>query len=287
MSATGEGQMDLIDLHHMGRERVIGSWLVDDVIVDPGPTSCLQALLEGLGDVRPRALALTHIHLDHAGAAGALAQRFDDLEIWVHERGARHLSDPTKLIASAGRLYADQMQTLWGESLPVPAERIRVLGGGEQLGPFEVIYTPGHASHHVSYLHRGTGRLFGGDVTGVRIARDAPVLAPTPPPDIDLAAWRHSLDLIERCSPSGLICTHFGLYSDVAEHLAKLRACLDRFEQLIEEEHDRKSFLERLRAQIAAECTPDIAATYEHAMPPSQTFEGLERWRLTARRASS
>src|ERR1700731_2523398 len=110
-----------IDLHPLGRERVICAWVVDDVIVDPGPSSCVETLLEQLGDWRPRALALTHIHLDHAGAAGVLVRRWPDLEVWVHERGAPHTIDPTKLLASAKRLYGDDMDRLWGEVAPVPA----------------------------------------------------------------------------------------------------------------------------------------------------------------------
>jgi glyoxylase-like metal-dependent hydrolase (beta-lactamase superfamily II) len=268
--------MRLIDLRHLGRERVIGSWLIGDVIVDPGPASCLERLLDGIGEVRPRALALTHIHLDHAGGTGSLVRHFPEIEVWVHERGAKHIVDPSKLLQSAGRLYGKDMERLWGEVLPVPAEQLRVLSGGERIGPFRVAYTPGHASHHVSYLHDDSGCVFGGDVTGVRISERGPVLAPTPPPDIDLKAWRRSLDLIEQWSPSAVICTHFGLYSEVSEHLAKLRACLDEFERraLL---GDRDLFIQWLREEIASSVEAATAAVYEQAMAPSQSFEGLER----------
>src|SRR6202011_343205 len=179
----------------------------------------------------PRTIALTHIHLDHAGATGALLRLFPDAEGWVHERGAPHLIDPTRLLESATRLYGRDMERLWGEVLPVPRERVRVLVGGESLGPFRVAYTPGHASHHVSYLHEPSGRAFTGDVTGVRI-NGAAVLAPTPPPDIDLGAWRASLELIEGGGPRSLAVTHFGSYDDVADHLAGLREQLERGEAL-------------------------------------------------------
>src|SRR5205807_194237 len=154
----------------LGRPHVIGAWVVGDVIIDPGPASCLDTLLAGLGDERPRALLLTHIHLDHAGASGSLVQRWPDLEVYVHQRGARHMASPDRLIDSARRLYGDDMDRLWGEVLPVPEANLRVLHGDESLfdGEFEVAYTPGHASHHVSYLHDGTA--FVGDVGGVRIA---------------------------------------------------------------------------------------------------------------------
>src|SRR5665213_2116445 len=177
---SGGGQ--LVDLMHLGRSRAIGAWLVGDVIVDPGPSSCLAQLLAALDGRSPRVIALTHIHLDHAGATGALLRRFPDAEVWVHERGAPHLIDPSKLLVSATRLYGDQMELLWGEVLPVPAERTRVLRGGETIDGFRVADTPGHASHHVSYLHEASGRAFTGDVAGVRIS-GGPVLAPTPPPD--------------------------------------------------------------------------------------------------------
>src|SRR5207248_9681553 len=141
------------------------------------PTSCLERLLPALERRPPRALALTHIHLDHAGAAGSIVRRLPDTEVWVHERGAPHLIDPARLLESAARLYGDDMGRLWGEVLAVPRERLRLLRGGEVVGPFQVAYTPGHASHHVSYLHEPTGCAFTGDVTGVRIA-DGSVLAP-------------------------------------------------------------------------------------------------------------
>src|SRR6056297_1263431 len=104
--------MELIDLKHLGRERVIGSWLLDGVLIDPGPESCMKTLLDGLAGRSPKVIALTHIHLDHAGATGSLLRRFPDAEVWVHQRGARHLVDPSKLLASAGRLYGQDMDRL-------------------------------------------------------------------------------------------------------------------------------------------------------------------------------
>ncbi|MGA3361111.1 MAG: MBL fold metallo-hydrolase, partial [Solirubrobacteraceae bacterium] len=160
---------------------------------------------------------------------------------------------------------------------PIEPERIRVLVGGEQIGSFQVLYTPGHASHHVSYLHEDSGRLFGGDVVGVRITSKGPVLAPTPPPDIDLASWRRSLELIESLSPRALVATHFGIHGEVARHLRELRECLDEFERragsLTQDE-----FAAQLRSQIASRTTPAIAACYEQAMAPAQSYAGLRRW---------
>jgi glyoxylase-like metal-dependent hydrolase (beta-lactamase superfamily II) len=244
-------EAELVDLLHLGRPQVIGAWLVGDVVVDPGPSSCLDRLLPALERRPPRAIALTHIHLDHAGASGTLLRRFPDAELWVHERGAPHLIDPRRLLDSATRLYGEAMQRLWGEVLPVPAERVRVLTGGERLGPFRVAYTPGHASHHVSYLHEPSARAFTGDLTGVRIA-EGPVLAPTPPPDIDLQAWRGSLDVIAGWSPSALAVTHFGDYEDVQEHLAALREQLERVEAMAGE-LDEVAFASAIRTEVGGE----------------------------------
>ena len=159
-----------IDVMHLGRDRVICAYEVDGLIVDPGPTTGLETLLEGLGGAEPRGLLLTHIHLDHAGASGRLVQRFPELTVYVHERGAPHLLDPERLVKSARQLYGDDMDRLWGEVVAVPEANVRTLSGGETIeGGMRVEYTPGHASHHVSYLHEATGEAFVGDVAGVRI----------------------------------------------------------------------------------------------------------------------
>ncbi len=275
---------ELIDLRHLGRPGVIGAWRLGDTIVDPGPSSTLPVLLAALGPRPPRVLALTHIHLDHAGASGSLARLFPDLEIWVHERGAPHLADPSRLLASASRLYGQDMERLWGEVLPVPAERIRVLKGGEELGDMRVAYTPGHASHHVTYLHQPTRWAFSGDVAGVRMAT-GPTMAPTPPPDIDLDSWRASIEQLERWEPSALAVTHFGAHRDVAGHLAELRRYLDEV-QADAAQLDEREFADQVRARVAARgADADIAATYEQAMPPAQSYAGLRRALDRARQA--
>ena len=276
MFDSSSAEPQLIDLMHLGRAKVIGAWRIGDVIVDPGPSSCLGELLAALARHPPRVLALTHIHLDHAGAAGSLVRRFPDAEVWVHERGAAHLSDPSKLLASARRLYGEDMDRLWGEVLPVPADRLRVLRGGEVIGEFEVAYTPGHASHHVSYLHLPTRRAFTGDVTGVRIG-EGRVMAPTPPPDIDVEAWQVSLDLVEAWRPAALSLTHFGNYDDVAGHLAAARAALDYERELVLGSSE-EGFCAAIRAAISSSGAADAAAAYEQAMPPEQSYSGLRRY---------
>src|SRR3954469_5958022 len=193
--------MRQIDVLHRGREKVIACFEVDGILVDPGPQSCEETLLTGLAGERPRALSLTHIHLDHAGAAGTLVRRWPDLEVWVHERGAPHMADPSKLLASAARLYGDEMNVLWGETLPVPRENLRVLGDEDDLGGgMSSFYTPGHASHHVTFFHEPSGAAFTGDVAGVRSGA-RPRMAPTPPPDVDREAWETSLRPIEERRP--------------------------------------------------------------------------------------
>ncbi len=170
----------------------------------------MDTLLEALGDEQPRALLLTHIHLDHAAATGALVRRWPELEVYVHERGAPHLVDPSRLLASAERLYGDQMERLWGEIVPVPEANVRSLAGGETVLGMRVAYTPGHASHHVSYLHEDSGTAFTGDVAGVRIPPSSFIVPPTPPPDIDIEAWEESIGIVEGWQPQRLALTHFG-----------------------------------------------------------------------------
>ncbi len=202
--------MRQIDVLHRGREKVIACFEVDGILVDPGPQSCEDTLIEALGGERPRALLLTHIHFDHAGAAGALVRRWPDLDVYVHERGAPHMANPEKLVASAARLYGGEegLRETWGEVVPVPEERLKVLRGGEEVLGFKVEYTPGHASHHVCYFKDGVA--FVGDMAGVRIPPHDLTLAPTPPPDIDVEAWERSLDTIAAWEPETLAMTHFG-----------------------------------------------------------------------------
>ncbi len=277
--------MRLIDLHHVGRARVIGCWEVDGVLIDPGPESSVTTLLAAL-TAPPRALLLTHIHLDHAGATGALVARWPDLPVYVHERGAPHLVDPSRLLASAERLYGDQMDHLWGRVLPVPAERLEILSGGERILDFEVACTPGHASHHVSFLHRPTRRAFVGDAGGVRTPPSPLVVPPTPPPEVDLEAWEDSLGRLAAWSPRSLGLTHFGSIEEPAAHLAlvgrRLREVAERARTL-----DSESFQGVLRAEIAAAADAETAAATVQAIPPEQQYLGLERyWRKRAEAAA-
>jgi glyoxylase-like metal-dependent hydrolase (beta-lactamase superfamily II) len=277
--------MRIIDLVHVGRERVIGCWQVGDVLVDPGPSSCIERLLEGLAGQPPEALLLTHIHLDHAGATGSLVRRWPELEVYVHERGARHLADPSRLLESARRLYGEDMDRLWGEVVPVPEASLRILAGGERIrGGFEVAYTPGHASHHVSYLYEGTA--FVGDVAGVRITPASLTIPPTPPPDIDLEAWHDSIDRIRAWSPDRLAFTHFGAAEDVDAQLDEVGARLDEWAARVREQ-PLEEFKEGVRRDIETGGEPGTLDAYVQAASPDQLYAGLERyWRKRAEAGS-
>jgi glyoxylase-like metal-dependent hydrolase (beta-lactamase superfamily II) len=266
-----------IDVRQLGHERVICCFLLGDVLIDCGPASRVDTLLEELGDARPRVLALTHIHLDHAGAAGTLVERWPDLEVWVHERGAPHLLDPTKLLASATRLYGDDMDRLWGEVLPVPQANLRVLRGGETLDGLEVAYTPGHASHHVSYWHPQTRTAFVGDVAGVRAAGSHYVLAPTPPPDIDLERWHDSIARLREWQPRALAITHFGSFADVSWQLDAIERSLELAARRARE-LPLEAFVAETRAEIEADDAARQAAAYSLGAPLDQCYAGLERY---------
>jgi glyoxylase-like metal-dependent hydrolase (beta-lactamase superfamily II) len=267
-----------IDVLHLGRDRVICCWHVGDVLVDPGPTSSVDTVLEALDGREPKALLLTHIHLDHAGASGTLVERWPDLEVYVHERGAPHLQRPEKLLESARRLYGADMDRLWGEVKPVPERNLRVLSGGETvMGGFEVEYTPGHASHHVSYFRGGVAYV--GDTGGVRIEPAGLPIPPTPPPDIDLEAWHASLDVIAGRRPDRLALTHFGGWDDVDFQLGTLSRRLDAW-AAVARERDEAGFIEAMTEEIARASDDDLdtEAAYAQAAPPDQLYAGLARY---------
>jgi len=269
-----------IDILHLGREKVLCTWRVGDLIIDPGPTTCADTLVQALGGRVPKAILLTHIHLDHAGATGELVRRWPDVEVYCHERGARHMIDPSKLINSASMLYKEQMEVLWGEIVPVPEESVRILTGGETIaleGGIEVAYTPGHAQHHVSYLHLDSGTAFVGDVAGVRIPPGGAVIAPTPPPDINVEVWHESIDLIERWAPNALGLTHWGRVDDPAAQLEAVRRCLDDHAALARD-LDPEEFATAVRERLARDVGREVAEAYFQAAPPDQLHAGLARY---------
>jgi glyoxylase-like metal-dependent hydrolase (beta-lactamase superfamily II) len=271
--------MRAIDTRHLGNDKVICCWDVDGVLVDPGPQSTEATLLEALDGLAPSAILLTHIHFDHAGVCGALARRWPGLPIYVHELGAPHLASPERLVASAARLYGGEegLVRLWGEVVPVPEENLRVLRGGETvLDGFRVEYTPGHASHHVSFLHQPSGTAFVGDVAGVRIPSSDYVLVPTVPPELDVEAWERSIALVERWAPACLAITHFGRVDDVGPHLAATR---ERMHELVAlaGKHGVEAFSAGLLGRVAARAG-DVADRYTQAAPPELLYLGARRY---------
>jgi glyoxylase-like metal-dependent hydrolase (beta-lactamase superfamily II) len=285
--------MRVIDVMHLGRPHVIGCWEVEGVLVDPGPESSLGTVLEAIGDEQPRAVLLTHIHLDHAAATGAMVRRWPGLEVYVHERGAPHLVDPSKLLASAERLYGDKLNYLWGEILPVPEENVRILRGGETVLGMEVAYAPGHASHHVCYFHSESGTAFVGDVAACRIPPSNLIVPPTPPPDIDIEVWEESLDTVAAWQPARLALTHFGaVEDDVPGHVeavrAKLREEAELARQMQKPEYDADNE-ERIRSALAAEgIDGDTVDELLQAVPTAYQWSGLDRyWRKKAEREAA
>jgi glyoxylase-like metal-dependent hydrolase (beta-lactamase superfamily II) len=223
----------VLDLNWMGRPHSIAAVLLESgghhAILDPGPASTLETLRaelqsRGLSVSDLNAILLTHIHLDHAGASGSLLRENPNLRVFVHSNGAAHLADPSKLLASAGRLWGDDLPRLFGETLAVPEQNIQILEGAETLmagtRKLEVIYTPGHASHHVTYFDEREGVAFAGDTAGIRIANGPYIMPATPPPDIDLAVWEQSFAAILDRQPSKLFVTHFGYAENPAKHIA-------------------------------------------------------------------
>ncbi|HET7509944.1 MAG TPA: MBL fold metallo-hydrolase [Solirubrobacterales bacterium] len=285
--------MRVIDVMHLGRPHVIGCWEVDGVLVDPGPESSLSTVLGAIGDEQPRAVLLTHIHLDHAAATGAMVRRWPDLEVYVHERGAPHLIDPSKLLASAERLYGDKLEYLWGEIVPVPEANVRSLAGGETVLGMQVAYTPGHASHHVCYFHEGTGTAFCGDVAACRIPPSNLIVPPTPPPDIDVETWEASLDTVAAWSPERLALTHFGaIEDDVPGHIEKVKAKLREeaglAHRMTEDEYNA-DLESRIRSELRGErIEGDTIDELLQAVPTAYQWSGLDRyWRKKAERNPS
>ncbi len=268
-----------LDLRHLGRERVIGSYLLetDDglALQDCGPSTCIPELKarlaeRGLELQDVRHLLLSHIHLDHAGATGVLVREHPALQVHVSEIGAPHLVDPSRLESSARRLYGDDFDRLWGELAAVPEQNVHAVGG-ETLG-LATFPSPGHASHHVCYLD-AEGTLYAGDAAGVRIQPSAFVLPPTPPPEVDLEAWERTLDELEAREPRRLALIHFGVAGDVDRHLGELRSRLREWAERVRDGASEEEF-----EALAAADLGDDRDPYEQAMPFWQSYAGLKRY---------
>ena len=291
---------DYVDLHFLGLPRIIATAVLrydgGVTLIDPGPSSTLPRLEAALADAgvempEVRQLLLTHIHLDHAGAAGTLVRAHPRIEVYVHERGAPHMIDPSKLLSSASRLYGADMDRLWGEFLPVPADRVHVLRGGERITAggheLEVAYTPGHAWHHVSYFDRGTGVAFVGDTAGIRRGDHPYVMPPTPPPDLDVPAWRASAERILAWKPRTLFLTHFGPFGGADAHFHELLERLDDWtriaerllaDPLLDDATREQQFVDEVMEDLAARMGPEQAQQYHRAGRIDYSWQGLARY---------
>jgi glyoxylase-like metal-dependent hydrolase (beta-lactamase superfamily II) len=294
-----------LDVHFLGMPHVIATGVIRGAggvtLVDPGPTTSLAGLTAGLRSAGiawedVTTLLITHIHLDHSGSCGTLVRRHPALRIYVHEIGAPHMIDPSRLMVSAARLYGDDMERLWGEVLPVPEDSLVVLAGAERLEvggrEVDVAYTPGHASHHVSFFVRDTGLAFVGDTAGVRLP-GGDVVPPTPPPDIDLEQWRNSLNRIAQWHPDTLFLTHFGPVTDVGPHISTLVERLEETARLVHDslqmegtDETREAwFIHESRLALRRAMGETAAQQYEAAGRFDLNWRGLARyWRKTKRR---
>jgi glyoxylase-like metal-dependent hydrolase (beta-lactamase superfamily II) len=275
--------LEPIDLHHQGAERVIGVYLVetDDglALFDCGPTTCVDALENGLhargvelGDLRH--LLLSHIHLDHAGAAGVLVRRNPGLQVHVSPIGADHLIDPTRLEASARRLYGDTFDSLWGELAPIPAGNVHAVG--DRVVGLECFPSPGHASHHVCYVDGDV--LYAGDSVGVRIQPARHILPVAPPPDVDLDAWHHTLDEIERRRLDQLALIHFGVVTQPRDHLRRMRRELMVWAERVRAGADEDEFVAAARNELEEAEGAGASDLWELAAPFWQSHAGLRRY---------
>lgn len=266
-----------IDVHWGGRSGEIAAWLIGDVLVDCGPAVSFERLCAGLGEVQPRVLLLTHIHLDHAGSVGHLVERWPELEVHVHPRGLRHLLDPSRLVDSARRIYGDELDRIWGVLRPVPERNLHEVADGSEIDGFAAAHTPGHASHHVAFFQPELGAAFTGDAAGVRLRGSDLVIPHAPPPDIDVEAWDRSLDAIAAWSPSALHLPHFGSVDDVAAHLASMREALHRKAD-VARSADLAGFVAVVESELAALDDPALAEHYRHASPPEHSWYGFRRY---------
>jgi glyoxylase-like metal-dependent hydrolase (beta-lactamase superfamily II) len=272
----------IIDLHHAGRERSVACYVLDTddgpALFDCGPATTIAALKSGLADqglelADVRHLLLSHIHLDHAGAAGVLVREHPALQVHVSEIGAPHLIEPERLERSARRLYGGSFDVLWGELAPVPSENVHVVG--ERVVGLDCFPTPGHASHHVSYLDRD-GTLYAGDAAGVRIPPGRVVLPPAPPPEFDLQAWQQTLDELERRDPQRLALIHFGMAENPQRHLAELSLELYDWADFVRGGASEEEFVAYVHAELAD--AGESIEDWDGAMPIWQSYRGLKRW---------
>ena len=287
--------VDQIDTLLGGWEQVTAGYLVHGdapVLVETGSQSSVKALVAaldglGVGADELAGVAVTHIHLDHAGGVGDVARAFPSATVYVHEKGARHLVDPTRLVDSAARVYGPLLDSLYGRLDPTPAERIHVLEDGEELRVsadrvLTTVDSPGHAKHHLALHDSVSGVLFAGDAVGVRLP-DAGVLRPsTPPPDFDLDRALTSLRRFAARRPSGLALAHYGLLEDPSAVLAEAEQTLRRWAAVAEaawrEGRDIAAALDEAFAADLAAVDPAHREKLETLSGVHSNAAGFRRW---------
>jgi glyoxylase-like metal-dependent hydrolase (beta-lactamase superfamily II) len=275
--SAGDDQIEAVDVEWMDRPGCIAAWRIRDNLIDCGPTTTLPHLLRALDGWRPKRLILTHIHFDHAGAAGALAREWPELEVYVHRRGARHMASPERLEASARRVFGDEFDARFGGLVPIPEERLHALDGGETIDGLRIADTPGHASHHICMLDE-SGWAFVGDVAGVRLEPGEPVFAPTPPPDIDIDQWLASVALVADWRPTRLGITHYGVVEDPEPHLAAIAEDLRREAELIRSGIETDDYVKLMTDMLVGGGAADRVSDYAMTVPLVQNYAGLHRW---------
>lgn len=292
--------LDYIDLNFLGVPEIIATAVLHGsagvALIDPGPSTTVEGLKQSLrrkgislDDVRQ--ILLTHIHLDHAGATGSLVRENPRIDVFVHERGAPHMIEPSKLLASAGRLYGADMNRLWGDFLPVPADRVRILKGEERITAggreLEVAYTPGHASHHVAYFDPSSRVAFVGDTAGIRRPDRDYIMPPTPPPDIDLDAWRVSEDRILSWDPDTLFLTHFGPFHGARIHFQEMTERLEAWSRIVrrlladaslDDEQRVQAFMNEALLDLKRKVGELEAERYSRAGRLDYSWQGLSRY---------
>ena len=292
--------LDYVDLNFRGRPEIIATAILHGsagvALIDPGPATTIGTLTasletKGIRFADIRQILVTHIHLDHSGGVGQIVEHHPHIQVVVHGRGAPHLADPSKLLASAARLYGQDMETLWGDVKPVPAAHLHIVEGGETLSvagrEIKVEYTPGHASHHVSYLDTASRVAFVGDTAGILRGNAVYVMPPTPPPDIDLEAWRASEQKVLAWDPATLFLTHFGPHRGARQHFQAMFENIDAWSLIVrrlladatlQDDERQKRFVAEALNDLIRRLGETEAGDYTRAGGLNYSFQGLARY---------
>ncbi len=293
------GNVFLLDTRHMGGEGKLGVYLLPGAsgkfaLIETGPGSSLPSIKQGIQEAgfalkNLDSILVTHIHLDHAGAAGELAA-LSGAAVYVHERGSKHMHDPSKLMASAERIYGDAMDSLWGKMLAIPEEQLHILKGGESFKvldhTIEALYTPGHASHHLAYLLNRSD-LFTGDAAAIKLTGSSVIRPALPPPDIDLELWQDSIETMLQANAKRLMLTHFGMTEDVEAHLMAVpernQEWADEILQGMQEGDDNEGLIARIAALgnaelLADDAPPEVMKRHQETSNYEMTVMGVTRY---------